>query len=338
MSRLTDPVYRRRALEFAADALLAAAAFALAFKLRFLDVPGRDPRPLRDDARRLGRVRRARQGAGVRAPRPAPEVVALLPAPRPLAAGPRRWRVASALLVARVHARPSRTTTACRARSSSSTSCSRACCLGGARLARRLIAERPARRARERRARDVLVVGAGSGGQMVVRELQLNPNLGARAIGFVDDDPAQARHAHRGAEGARHDRRDRRDPRPARARRGRDRDPVGARRAARQGRRRVPRARHPGAHAADRVRAPARRRPAHPPAARGPGRGRARPRAGRDGARPGRRLPGGQASCWSPAPAARSAPSSAARSRGCGRACWCCSTTPRTTSSRSTAR
>jgi FlaA1/EpsC-like NDP-sugar epimerase len=35
----------------------------------------------------------------------------------------------------------------------------------------------------------VLVVGAGSGGQMVVRELQLNPNLGATAIGFVDDDP-----------------------------------------------------------------------------------------------------------------------------------------------------
>jgi len=35
----------------------------------------------------------------------------------------------------------------------------------------------------------VLVVGAGSGGQMVVRELKLNPNLGARAIGFLDDDP-----------------------------------------------------------------------------------------------------------------------------------------------------
>ena len=33
------------------------------------------------------------------------------------------------------------------------------------------------------------MIGAGSGGQMVVRELQLNPNLGATAIGFVDDDP-----------------------------------------------------------------------------------------------------------------------------------------------------
>ena len=37
----------------------------------------------------------------------------------------------------------------------------------------------------------MLVVGAGSGGQMVVRELQLNPALGAHAIGFVDDDPSK---------------------------------------------------------------------------------------------------------------------------------------------------
>ncbi len=35
---------------------------------------------------------------------------------------------------------------------------------------------------------DVLIVGAGSGGQMVVRELMLNPGLG-RPVGFVDDDP-----------------------------------------------------------------------------------------------------------------------------------------------------
>ena len=42
-------------------------------------------------------------------------------------------------------------------------------------------------------------------------------------------------------------------------------------------------------------------------------------------------------SCSSPAPAARSAPSSAARSRASARAGSCCSTTPRTTSSRSSA-
>ena len=50
---------------------------------------------------------------------------------------------------------------------------------GGARLATRMLAERPSRSARARDARGVLVIGAGSGGQMVVREMQLNPNLGA---------------------------------------------------------------------------------------------------------------------------------------------------------------
>jgi FlaA1/EpsC-like NDP-sugar epimerase len=61
--------------------------------------------------------------------------------------------------------------------------------VGGARLVRRMVAERPDRATRRRGTRGVLVVGAGSGGQMVVREMRLNPNLGARAIGFVDDDP-----------------------------------------------------------------------------------------------------------------------------------------------------
>ncbi len=60
--------------------------------------------------------------------------------------------------------------------------------VGGARLLARIAVERSARRGEEGSGRDVIVVGAGSGGQMVVRELQLNPNLGARAIGFVDDD------------------------------------------------------------------------------------------------------------------------------------------------------
>src|SRR5437763_11431089 len=61
--------------------------------------------------------------------------------------------------------------------------------LGGARLARRMFAERRDRSVRRRGGRGVLVVGAGAGGQMVVRELRLNPNLGSKAIGFVDDDP-----------------------------------------------------------------------------------------------------------------------------------------------------
>ncbi len=61
--------------------------------------------------------------------------------------------------------------------------------VAGARVLVRLVIERPGRGARIARGRDVLVVGAGSGGQMVVRELQLNPNLGSVAIGFLDDDP-----------------------------------------------------------------------------------------------------------------------------------------------------
>jgi FlaA1/EpsC-like NDP-sugar epimerase len=60
--------------------------------------------------------------------------------------------------------------------------------IAGARLLVRLIVERPTKGARVPK-HEVLVVGAGSGGQMVVRELRLNPALGATAIGFVDDDP-----------------------------------------------------------------------------------------------------------------------------------------------------
>jgi FlaA1/EpsC-like NDP-sugar epimerase len=60
--------------------------------------------------------------------------------------------------------------------------------IAGARLLVRLIVERPSKGSRVPR-HEVLVVGAGKGGQMVVRELRLNPALGATAIGFVDDDP-----------------------------------------------------------------------------------------------------------------------------------------------------
>jgi FlaA1/EpsC-like NDP-sugar epimerase len=60
--------------------------------------------------------------------------------------------------------------------------------IAGARLLVRLIVERPSKGARLPK-HEVLVVGAGSGGQMVVRELRLNPALGTTAIGFVDDDP-----------------------------------------------------------------------------------------------------------------------------------------------------
>src|SRR3954462_5676423 len=38
-------------------------------------------------------------------------------------------------------------------------------------------------------AREVLIVGAGNGGQLVAAELRRNPELGGVPIGFVDDDP-----------------------------------------------------------------------------------------------------------------------------------------------------
>jgi len=59
----------------------------------------------------------------------------------------------------------------------------------GARLLARVVVERPWRHRAPSQARRVLVIGAGSGGQMVVREMQLNPYLGNQAIGFLDDDP-----------------------------------------------------------------------------------------------------------------------------------------------------
>jgi FlaA1/EpsC-like NDP-sugar epimerase len=188
MQRLADPVYRRRALEFTADALLCALAFALAFFLRFLDAGGDIPE--RYVSMLVGSVAFVAVGKSL-----VLEVLGQhhqwwryfrLPDLWPLV---RALAVASALLVlvfVLVKPYPD--------------SLPRSvviidfmlCCvfLGGARLARRSIAERPQRTARGR-SRSLLVIGAGSGGQMVVRELQLNPGLGAHAIGFIDDDPSK---------------------------------------------------------------------------------------------------------------------------------------------------
>ncbi len=38
-------------------------------------------------------------------------------------------------------------------------------------------------------AREVLIIGGGDGGRLVVRELMRNPQLRLRPIGFLDDDP-----------------------------------------------------------------------------------------------------------------------------------------------------
>ena len=67
---------------------------------------------------------------------------------------------------------------------------------GGLRFIFRLMAENPSLAAkgnliRSRRNKLVLVIGAGDAGAMVVRELQKNPQLSMKPIGFLDDDPAK---------------------------------------------------------------------------------------------------------------------------------------------------
>ncbi len=187
MRRVIDPVYRRRVLEFAADALLCGAAFALAFFLRFID-DGVHLQP-RYEEMLVGSVAFVGLGKAL--------VLDLLgqhhqwwryfrlPDLWPLF---RSLAIASVLTVlVFVLAKPFPDSLP---RSVIILDFILSCALlGGARLARRSLAERPGRHARDRDERQVLVVGAGSGGQMVVRELKLNPNLGARAIGFIDDDP-----------------------------------------------------------------------------------------------------------------------------------------------------
>jgi FlaA1/EpsC-like NDP-sugar epimerase len=60
----------------------------------------------------------------------------------------------------------------------------------GVRVAVRLVYERPLRAYRvPRDARSVLIVGAGDGGRLLLREIVRNPELRYRPLGFVDDDP-----------------------------------------------------------------------------------------------------------------------------------------------------
>jgi FlaA1/EpsC-like NDP-sugar epimerase len=62
--------------------------------------------------------------------------------------------------------------------------------IGGARWIAHAIYERPLHGFRANKdARGVLIVGAGDGGQLVLREILRNPGLGLTPVGFVDDDP-----------------------------------------------------------------------------------------------------------------------------------------------------
>ena len=69
-------------------------------------------------------------------------------------------------------------------------------CIGGFRFSLRLIAE--SRAAGERplpgAAHGVLIIGAGDAGALVVREMQKNPQLGLRPMGYLDDDTSKQKH------------------------------------------------------------------------------------------------------------------------------------------------
>lgn len=185
MGRLNHPVYRNRMLQMAADAGLVALAYFLAFQLRFLDEPHGWPERYQTlFAQSVGFV-----------------VVGKLIVFYACGLYQKWWRyvtgrdfllifravaIASALLVIFFAVAKPFAHTLPRAVEVTDFVLTMML-IAGARLAVRLIVERPSRGARLPK-HEVLVVGAGSGGQMVVREL-VNPNLGATAIGFVDDDP-----------------------------------------------------------------------------------------------------------------------------------------------------
>ncbi len=186
MRRLNHPVYRNRVLQVLADAILLTIAFYLAFRLRFLDDPhGLPHRYSVLFAQSVGFV-----------------VVGKLVVFAAFGLYQKWWRYVSGrdfLLILRAVAVSSAILVVAFAvlrpfkhslpRSVEVTDFVLTMLLiAGARLAVRLIVERPSHGSRVPK-REVLVIGADSGGQMVVRELQLNPTLGATAIGFVDDDP-----------------------------------------------------------------------------------------------------------------------------------------------------
>ncbi|HEX5866383.1 MAG TPA: polysaccharide biosynthesis protein, partial [Beijerinckiaceae bacterium] len=186
MNRLRAPVLRHRIIQLAADGLLAALAFYLAFGIRFIDEPGGIPD--RYDTMLAGSIVFVALGKTI--------VFSLLGLHQ------KWWRyfnvgdiwtilracaVASALLIAFfVIVKPFESPMP-----RSVMIYDFVFTLGLLVMARSVIrfvfVERRMRRHSRRKQDDVLVVGAGSGGQMVVRELRLNPELG-NPIGFIDDD------------------------------------------------------------------------------------------------------------------------------------------------------
>ncbi|HEY5158102.1 MAG TPA: polysaccharide biosynthesis protein, partial [Anaerolineales bacterium] len=68
--------------------------------------------------------------------------------------------------------------------------------IGGFRFSLRMISEsrNTSTKTRSGKSRKVLVIGAGDAGALVVREMQRNPQLGLRPIGYLDDDATKQKH------------------------------------------------------------------------------------------------------------------------------------------------
>jgi FlaA1/EpsC-like NDP-sugar epimerase len=61
--------------------------------------------------------------------------------------------------------------------------------VAGARMLARTLMERPSARGLVARGKEVVIVGAGDAAQLIVKEMQKNPSLGYTPIGLLDDDP-----------------------------------------------------------------------------------------------------------------------------------------------------
>jgi FlaA1/EpsC-like NDP-sugar epimerase len=76
--------------------------------------------------------------------------------------------------------------------------------IGGFRFSIRMIAEsRSAGRKQATRKTNVLVIGAGNAGALVVREMQRNPQMGLHPVGYLDDDSVKQKHQIHGGPGPR---------------------------------------------------------------------------------------------------------------------------------------
>src|SRR3990170_6211374 len=61
--------------------------------------------------------------------------------------------------------------------------------VAGARMLARTLMERPSARGLVARGKEVIVVGAGDAGQLMIKEMLKSPSLGYTPIGLIDDDP-----------------------------------------------------------------------------------------------------------------------------------------------------